>query len=116
MKRCLVAIAAALVLGVAAPVASAYVYAPTARAAALAATKKDAEADIRAWGGPATYKVGTCRVLHRKPWLAYGCEYRVHGIPTQCLNLVTVAVKRLTVGRYRAAVVKWHDLRDQPPC
>lgn len=114
-KRSLVVVAAASwVLWV--PTASAYVVAPTARAAALAATKKFVEHDIRAWARPATYRLGTCRVLHRKPWLAYGCEYRVQGIPGECLNFVTVAVKRLPDGEYRGAEVGWHDLRDQQPC
>lgn len=112
MKLALIAVV--LPILVEAPVASAYVVAPTAQAAARAATKKFVEHDLR--GRPATYKLGTCRVLHRKPWLAYGCEYRVYGLSDQCLDIVIVAVKRQPDGRYRGTEVGWHDLRDQAPC
>jgi hypothetical protein len=114
MKFVLVAVALPALFLAQAPIASAYVAAPTAQAAARAATKKFVEHDLR--GRPATYKLGTCRVLHRKPWLAYGCEYRVYGLLDQCLNIVIVAVRRQPDGQYRGTEVGWHDLRDQAPC
>lgn len=109
------AAASALILSIA-PVADAYVVGPTAVTAARTATKKYVEHDIHAWARPATYKLGACRVLFRRLWLAYGCQYRVHGLPNECLDQVTVAVKRLPDGQYRGTVVKWRDLRDTSPC
>jgi hypothetical protein len=93
--------------------ASAAVIGPTAQTAALAVTKKFALHDIRAWNRPGTsYTLGTCHVLHRRPWVAYVCDYWLHGIPHLCHNLLTIAVKRLPDGNYRAEEVKWHNLRD----
>ena len=95
------------------PNAVAGVIGPTPQAAAIAATKKFVLHDLKAWNRPgATYRLGTCRVLHRKPWVAYGCEYQVYGIPSECLNLLTLGVKRLPDGTYRAEALKWHDVRD----
>lgn len=114
MKHSLLPVAAAVIFLGIVPVASAYVIAPTARAAAIAATKKFVEHDLH--GRSATYVLGPCSVLHRKPWVAYGCVYRVQGLADQCLDMVTVAVKRLPDGRFRGAEVGWRDLHDQPPC
>jgi len=91
---------------VAAP-ASAFVIASTPQAAALAATKKFAIHEVVAWNRPGVaYILGTCHVLHRKPWLAYNCGFELHGVPSYCHGVLTVAVRRLAAGSYRAQGVK----------
>jgi hypothetical protein len=108
--------AVALVLVVAAAAAqpaSGGVIRPTAPSAASAAAKKFVLHDIRAWNRAGiSYTLLGCRVLHRRPWVAYGCRYEVHGIPSECLDLLTLGVKRLADGSYRAEALKWRDLRD----
>ncbi|MHB8468229.1 MAG: hypothetical protein ACYDCH_00505 [Gaiellaceae bacterium] len=117
MKRLILvsALAAVAAAGVVSG-ASGAVIEPTPQAAALAATQKFVLHDIHAWNRPLRYTLGTCRVLFRRPWVAYGCQYRIHGLPSECLDLLTVAVKRLAGGRYRAEAVKWRDLPSSAPC
>jgi len=99
-------VAVGVVAGVFGSVAAAAVIGPTPQAAALADTKKFAEHEVHAWNRPSvTYTVGSCRLLHRRPWLAYSCDWKLHGIQGQCLTRITVAVKRLADGSYSAAEV-----------
>src|ERR1051325_1210735 len=92
-------IAAAFVMAVT-PSASAGVIGPTPKAAALAATEKYARHEVQAWNRPgASYTLETCRMLHRRPWLAWGCEWELHGTPPpECLLRLIVAVTRLSGG------------------
>ena len=96
-----------VVLCVGAVAAFAYVYGPTPMAVALAATNKFAAHQVKAWNRPqVSYTLGTCRVLHRKPWLAYNCTFELHGVPLYCHGLVTVGVRRLADGKYRGQAVR----------
>lgn len=52
------------------------------------------------------YSLGSCHLLHRTPWVAYGCTFELHGVPLYCHGLVTVAVKRVASDEYRAGAVK----------
>jgi hypothetical protein len=91
----------------------AYVYGPTPQAVALAATKKLAIHEVHAWNQPqVSYTLGTCRVLHRRPWLAYVCGFELHGVPMYCHLAVTVGVKRLADHRYRGLEVGVRALDD----
>ena len=89
-----------------APAALAGAIGPTPLAAALADTKKFAQHEVRAVNRPGvSYTVGTCTLLHRKPWLAYTCTWELHGTPGECVDRITVAVKRLASGMYLAGEV-----------
>ena len=91
----------------------AYVYGPTPQAVALAATKKFAIHEVHAWNQPqVSYTVGTCRVLHRRPWLAYVCGFEIHGVPMYCHLAVTVGVKYLADRKYRGQEVGVRALDD----
>ena len=80
----------------------AYWYGTTPQAAALATTKNYAAHEVKAWNQPqVSYTVGTCRLLHRTPWVAYVCGFELHGVPLYCHGLVTVGVKRLAPHRFR---------------
>jgi hypothetical protein len=97
------------------PGASAGVIGATPQAAARKATDKWGRRQVRAWNRPgASYTLGTCRIVHRRPWLAYGCAIRLHGMGTldQCLLFVITGVKRLAVGTYRAEAVKIKQLNN----
>ena len=86
--------------------ALAYVYAPTAQAAALAATKRFAAHEVKAWNQPqVSYNLGTCHVLHHRPWLAYACTFELHGVSNYCHGVVTVGVKRLAERNFRGQEV-----------
>jgi hypothetical protein len=53
-----------------------------------------------------TYKLGDCRRLFAKPWLAWGCRYMMNfggASPTHCYTL-TVGIKRLAASSYRGTV------------
>lgn len=63
-----------------------------------------------------TYTLGVCRLLHRRPWLGYRCEYTIHGLGDQCHDFVTVAVKRLPSGEYNAIALKWYGSGAGAPC
>jgi hypothetical protein len=94
-------ISAAVACGVASA-AQAYVFGPTRHAVTLAATKKFAAHEVKAWNQPqVSYTLGTCHLLHRKPWVAYNCGFELHGVPDYCNGVVTVGVKRLPNGTYR---------------
>jgi hypothetical protein len=85
----------------------AYVIGTTPLAAARAATEKHARHEVIAWNRPAvSYTMGTCRVMHRKPYLAYECGWELHGVPAYCQGRLVVSVRRLADGRWRAAGVK----------
>ena len=92
----------------AASLASTGVIGPTPHAASLAATTRYAQHQVRAWNRPGvSYSIGSCRVLHRRPWLAWGCEWELHGAPQgECLERLILGVKRLPDGRYRAVALK----------
>jgi hypothetical protein len=96
--------------------ARAFVIGPTPQAAALAATKKFAIHEVKAWNQPGvSYTLGTCRVLHRRPWVAYGCAFELHGVPLYCHGLVTVGVRRLPDGTYRGQEINGKYL-DEHGC
>ena len=88
--------------------ASAFVIGPTPRAAALAATKQYAEKQVRAWNRPGvTYSLGECGIVHRRPWLAWGCDMHLRGTTQpDCLDRLILSVKRLPDRSYRAMSVK----------
>jgi hypothetical protein len=91
----------------------AYVYGPTPQAVALAATTKFAMHEVHAWNQPqVSYTLGTCRVLHRRPWRAYVCGFELHGVPMYCHFAVTAGVKRLADGKYRGQEVRSRALDD----
>jgi hypothetical protein len=93
--------------------ARAYVYGPTPQAVALAATKKFAIHEVHAWNQPqVSYTLGTCRLLHRRPWVAYVCGFEIHGVPMYCHFAVTVGVKRLADRSYRGQEVRSRALDD----
>jgi len=90
-----------------AAVASAYVIAATPLAAARVAAEKHAAHEVVAWNQPqVAYTMGTCRVLHRKPYLAYECGWKLHGVPDYCQGRLVVAVRKLPDSRWRATGVK----------
>ena len=94
----------------------AYVIGPTAQAAVLAAANKFAAHEVHAWNQPnSSYTLGTCRVLHRRPWVAYTYGFELHGVPGECRGAVTVGVKRLANGNYRAQEITSKSL-TQGPC
>lgn len=96
-----------------AAVASAYVYGTTAHAVAVAAMTKFAAHEVKAWNQPqVSYSLGTCHVLHRKPWLAYNCTFELHGVPSYCHGVVTVGVKRLAAREYRGQEVRSRYVDD----
>jgi hypothetical protein len=88
--------------------ARAAVIGPTPRAAALLAARHYAEKQVRAWNRPGvTYSLGACQVLHRRPWLAWGCEMELHGTPPpECPYRLILAVRHLPDGAYSATAVK----------
>jgi ketosteroid isomerase-like protein len=108
MTRRLVALLALGVLALTmSAVASAYVIASTPLAAARMATEKHAAHEVTAWNQPqVAYTMGTCRVLHRKPYLAYECGWKLHGVPDYCQGRLVAAVRKLADGRWRATGVK----------
>jgi hypothetical protein len=96
--------------------ARAYVIGPTAKSALLATANKFVAHEVHAWNQPnASYTLGTCRLLHRRPWVAYTCGFELHGIPGECRGVVTVGVKRLADGEYRAQEIISKNL-TQGPC
>jgi hypothetical protein len=53
-----------------------------------------------------TYKLGHCKRLFAKPWLAWGCKYELNfggSSPTHCYTL-TIGIKRLSDSSYRGTV------------
>jgi hypothetical protein len=53
-----------------------------------------------------TYKLGSCALLHRRPWLAYRCAFTMFGRGLQCRLLLTLGVKREASGQYDAILLK----------
>lgn len=88
--------------------ASAGVVGLTPRAAARAATVKHAEHEVHAWNRPGvSYTIGACRLLHRRPWLAWGCVWELHGAPPpHCAFRLILGVKHLADGTFSATAVK----------
>lgn len=88
--------------------ANAYIVGPSPRAAAFAATKSYAEKQVRAWNSPSvTYSLGKCGIVHRRPWLAWGCQMQLHGTTQpDCVFRLILSVRRLPDRRYRATAVK----------
>jgi hypothetical protein len=82
--------------------------------AALARTDRFAsrEAKLR----NTTYTLGSCVLLHRKPWLGYRCSYTIHGLSDQCHDFVTVAVRSTASNEYNAVAVKWFGSGRGAPC
>lgn len=96
------------------------VIASTPREAALAASKQFAAHDVRVHPNyPLMYKLGTCRRLFSKPWVAWRCTYALEGYgpnePFECDSL-TVAVKRLSDGTYRGREVGLRTETSRSPC
>jgi hypothetical protein len=116
-SRIVRALAALLIVVAAALLCSAgawaYVYGPTPQGVALAATKKFAMHQVHAWNQPqVSYTLGKCRVLHRRPWLAYVCGFELHGVSLYCHFAVTVGVKHLDDRKYRGQAVRSRTLDD----
>ena len=113
MRRLGALLVCVVVACVCAAAASAYVYGPTPQAVTLAATKKFAAHEVKVWNQPqVSYTLGTCHLLHRRPWLAYGCGFELHGVPLYCHGLVTVGVERLADGTYRGQEINGKYLDD----
>ena len=90
---------------------------PNPRAAAQASTKKYVLHLLSQVGGNpnwagVTYQLLPCRLLHRKPWLAYACEYKLDGAPGDCDAEITAGIRRLSDGSYKASAIKWRSLKD----
>ena len=82
--------------------------------AALARTNRFAnrEASLHS----TTYTLGTCLLLHKKPWLGYRCSYTIHRLGDQCHDSLTVAVRRTANREYDATAVKWYGSGQGAPC
>jgi hypothetical protein len=97
-----VAVCAIAACVVVAEASGAYWYGATPLAAALATTEHYAAHEVKTANQPhVSYTVGTCRLLHRTPWVGYLCGYELHGVPLYCHGVVTVGVKRLAAHRFR---------------
>ena len=86
----------------------------TAIAAARARTNRYAEREATIHH--TMYALGSCKLLHRKPWLAYNCSYVIHGLADQCRDVLTVAVVRQKNGVYSATAKKWSSSAVGAPC
>ena len=78
----------------------------TPLAAARARTERAARREANSYGGAATYKLGSCALLHRRPWVAYRCGYTMFGRGLQCHLQLTLGVKRTPSGQYDAILLK----------
>jgi hypothetical protein len=78
----------------------------TPLAAAKARTARAAQHESGSYGSAATYKLGSCTLLHRRPWLGYRCGYTIFGRGLQCHILLTLGVKRTASGQYDAIALK----------
>jgi hypothetical protein len=115
MTRRLLALLVLCVLALTmAGIASAYVIAATPLAAARMAARKHAAHEVVAWNQPqVAYTMGTCRVLHREPYLAYECGWELHSVPNYCQGRLVVAVRKLPDNRWRATGVKSFYIDDR---
>jgi hypothetical protein len=112
-RRVSAAFVTCLVAAATAGAATAYVIGATPLAAARAATEKHAAHEVVAWNRPGvSYTMGTCHVLHRKPYLAYECGWKLHGVPDYCQGRLDVAVRKLADNRWRAAGIKSFYIDD----
>lgn len=78
----------------------------TPLAAARARTDRAARREAASYGGAATYKLGSCALLHRRPWVAYRCGYTMFGRGLQCHLVLTLGVRRTASGLYNAILLK----------
>jgi hypothetical protein len=78
----------------------------TAVAAARARTDRWLHHEAATYGGAARYKLGSCRVLHRRPWLAYDCTGAIYGRGLVCHITVTLAVRKVAPDSYNAINVR----------
>ena len=115
MSRFPLALTSACLLALAmSAAAAAFVIASTPAAAARAATVKHAAHEVVAWNQPGvSYTMGTCRVLHRTPYLAYECGWKLHGVRDYCDGRLVVAVRKLPDGRWRGMGVKSFYIDDR---
>ena len=106
------------------PASTGSVIGATPRAAALAATAKYAAHEIQVFypNHPGlTYKLGNCKLLFRRPWVAWGCAYETGvlgpqaGAPRECVVL-KLALKRLPEANYRATVAGIVRITHSPRC
>jgi hypothetical protein len=82
--------------------------------AALARTDRYASHEAKSRN--TTYTLGSCVLLHRRPWLGYRCSYTIHGLSDQCHDFVTVAVRKTASNEYNAVAVKWYGSGLGGPC
>jgi hypothetical protein len=86
-------------------------------AAALARTDRWLQHEAGGYGGAATYKLGTCKLLHRRPWLAYTCTGAIYGRGKACHITLTLAVRKVAPDWYNAINVKsYADGPLNAPC
>jgi hypothetical protein len=86
-------------------------------AAAFARTDRWLHHEAGGYGGAATYKLGTCKLLHRRPWLAYTCTGALFGRGLVCHITVTLAVRKVARDSYNAISVKsYADGPLNAPC
>ena len=112
------ALASAALSIYASPASAGSVTGATARAAALAATEKYAAHEIQVFhpNDPGlTYKPGNCKLLFRRPWVAWGCEYQTDRSPLDCVVL-KLALKRLSDANYQATVAGLVRITHSSPC
>jgi hypothetical protein len=104
MSRLLrILVLAAVVGGACAGTASALVIRSTPLKAAMAQNRIRAAQEVKAINHPGVYyTLGSCRPGHRTPWVAYVCDFYIHREPLYCHGVLTVAIKQLGPGRYRA--------------
>jgi hypothetical protein len=107
---------AALATGVTATAAVADI-GPTPVAAAKARTIRYAEREAKSYGGTVTYTMGSCSLLHRRPWVAYLCHFTMYGRGLQCHVTLTLGVRKLAAGEYDARQITSHaDGPLDAPC
>ena len=102
----------------AAPLSAGSVIGATPRAAALAATAKYAAHEVKVFHPNVpgmTYKLGNCKLLFRRPWVAWGCAYETDGGPLDCV-VVKLALKQLPEASYRATVAGLVRVTHSSPC
>jgi hypothetical protein len=86
-------------------------------AAALARTDRWLRREAGSYGGAATYKLGSCSLLHRRPWVAYNCTGAIYGRGEVCHIVVTLGVRKVAAGEYNAINVASHaDGPLDAPC
>jgi hypothetical protein len=89
---------------------------PTPSAAARARTERYAKRE-QVRGGGTSYRVTSCGLLHKRPWVAYGCRYVIVNSsdgsdPNHRCELI-LAIKRLPSGRFDAKAVSVRHLNNE---